>query len=1118
VPKLELPTDYARRARVSGRAEQARVEISPQLAQSLKELSRQEGVTLFMTLLAAFQVLLERYCGIGDVAVGTDIANRNRKETEALIGFFVNQLVLRTQMKHEETFKELLARVRETTFEAYAHQDAPFEKVVEELQIERDLSRSPLFQTKIVLQNAPKETLQCGEARITSFVPQETNANLELTLFLEEGSSPISATAVYAADLFRQDTVEEFLRRYVGSLKQIAACRDIRPREIELLGNEEKLEILEWNNTAFPYRHAFIHEMFEEHAAQRPGDIAIIHEKEQLSYQQLNQRANQIAWFLRDLGVGPEVRVGIHLERSVEMIAALLGTMKSGGAYVPLHPGLPLERLNYMIENAQVEALITNRKLRAGLPVYWGRVVELDEEEIAEQSVANPGIKLAPDNLVYVIYTSGSTGEPRGVAVSHKGLSNYAQWSATEYKLNAGRRSLGHSPLSFDLTVTSMLVPLTSGGTVELVSDGLEGLAAAVAGIRLGQAMKLTPSHLRGLMVMPQLQKNDAAKANDESENTDMLAVVGGEALNWEDVRQLRARWSQSRVVNEYGPTETVVGCCVYDAQEGDGSLAVPIGRPIHNMQLYVLDENMELVPPGAIGELYIGGIQLARGYLNHPEWTAEKFMPNPFGAHEGDRLYRSGDRARLRWDGALEYLGRLDHQVKIRGHRIELGEVEAALLAHSAVEQAIVVAREGRDHNKQLVAYVTMKEQAEVEAGQMRRHLAERLPDYMLPQAIVELKEMPLTPNGKVDRKQLAGRTGDLQLGAAREFASARDTVEMVLKQIWMDMLELENVGIEDDFFEMGGHSLKAVVLSHHIAGTFKREVPVRLIFDHPTIAAQAEFLRKESVLSITGALVPIQRSGRRRPLFCVHPFFGLAHCYQTLSDLLGLDQPLYGLQSHGLEEGQTVFTTIEEMATFYVQAIRTVQSSGPYQLAGWSMGALIAYEMAQQLTAAGETVLFLGLLEGHARQANGPERISQHDLPQYLRLAGGLDAKIMENLSSDQIRRFRHVIEGNERALQAYQIQPYSGPATLLRIPIQEAQDASYGWAELIRGHLDICEIPGTHYDFLSAPTVALVAQQLQLYVSAPENLIAASEKGWHKTSSAVNGHEANQPELAS
>jgi amino acid adenylation domain-containing protein len=1111
---LELPTDYARPALSSGRGEWVKVVIGRELTERLEEMSRREGVTLFMALLAGFQILLERYCANGDVLVGTDIANRNRKETETLIGFFVNQLMLRTQIQRRETFLELLARVRETTLNAYAYQDAPFEKVIEELQIKRDLTRSPLFQTKIVLQNAPQDRLQCGEAQIAGFMQQELSANLELTLFLEEKNGKISATAVYAVDLFRQETMEKFLTRYLRLLEQVAERPGIKLEEIELLGMEDKREILEWNKTAFTYRPAFVHELFEEQAARRPQAIAAVHDGAQLSYGQLNQQANRIARYLRESGVGPEVRVGIYLERNLEMMAALLGTMKSGGAYVPLEPGLPLERLNYMIEDAQVEVLITNRKLRAGLPVYWGRLVDLSEEQeqIAGQSGANAGVELASENLAYVIYTSGSTGEPRGVAVSHQGLRNYAQWSAAEYKLGDGRRSLGHSPLSFDLTVTSLLAPLTCGGMVELVVGGLEGLAAAIAGIRQGGALKLTPSHLRALTVLPQSQKAPMAEPGLRSGTSpEILAVVGGEALNWEDVRQLRAQWGRLRIVNEYGPTETVVGCCVFDAAEEDGGVAVPIGRPIHNAQLYVLDQEMQMVPPGAVGELYIGGVQLARGYLNHPDWTAEKFLPNPFASEEGERLYRSGDRARLRWDGGLEYLGRLDDQVKIRGYRIEMGEIEAALQAHGAVEQAAVVVREDREHDKQLMAYVTIKEQAGVEAGQLRLYLAGRLPEYALPRAVIALQEMPLTSNGKVDRKQLADR--DLQLGAALEFRSARDTVEMVLKQIWTEVLELENTGITDDFFALGGHSLKAVVLAHRMAFTFKKEIPARLIFDRPTIAAQAEFLRKESGLSVPGTLVPIQRSGMRRPLFCVHPFFGLAHCYHALSSLLGPDQPLYGLQSYGLEEGQTAFTTIEQMAAFYLQAIRAVQPAGPYQLAGWSMGALIAYEMAQQLTAAGETVSFLGLLDGRSRQAEGAEEISQRDLPRYLELAG-LDIKIMENLSPDQIRRFGQVIESNQRALQAYRIQIYSGGATLLRTPVAEGQDPSYGWAEFVKGTLRIYEIPGTHHAFLAAPAVALVAQQLQLNMYAPEDRIAAQagEEGRRKAC-AANGREAER-----
>jgi thioesterase domain-containing protein len=556
---------------------------------------------------------------------------------------------------------------------------------------------------------------------------------------------------------------------------------------------------------------------------------------------------------------------------------------------------------------------------------------------------------------------------------------------------------------------------------------------------------------------------------------------LAGEALAPDLARQVYQQTGVRRLLNLYGPSEDTTystGALV----DGSGALEeVTIGKPLSETRVYVLDEDMELAPMGATGELYIGGSGLGRGYLGRPELTAEKFVPDPYGG-VGERLYRTGDLARWRSDGELLFLGRRDQQVKIRGYRIECGEIEAALREHAAVEQAVVAAQANPAGGQRLVAYVVAKPGADVSPADLRTHLHRCLPVYMIPGDFIRVDSLPLTPSGKLDRKALTA-VRDSASEKRPPADSPRDSLELVLRQLWIELLGIPDVGTSEDFFSVGGHSLTTVVLANRIARAFDKPIPVRLIFDRPTIAEQAAFLRGEALLSVPGPLVPIQKRGRRRPVFCVHPFFGLAHCYEILSARLGPDQPFFGLQSHGLEEGQEPFTTIPEMASFYIKAMRVAQPHGPYQVMGWSMGALIAFEIARQLQAQGEEIAFLGIIEGivptseNCQTAAADSRLvlEEETIAPYVDLAN-------QELTTDQIKRFARVVALNRQAMDSYRVQPYNGSISLFRTPRAAGQDDSYGWRDWIRGSVDVHEIPGTHYRFLSEPSVTLLARALE------------------------------------
>ncbi|RKH59280.1 non-ribosomal peptide synthetase, partial [Corallococcus interemptor] len=1096
---LELPTDRPRPPVQSHRGATVQVRIPADVAHALKALAGREGATPFMVLLTAFQVLLSRYSAQDDISVGSPIAGRTQAETEGLIGFFVNTLVLRARVDPRATFQELLAQVRGTTFAAFEHQHLPFEKLVEAVQPARDLSRSPLFQAMFVLQNTPTEALRLPGLSFQALPLEAHFAKFDLSLGLREGKDGFVGTLEYATDLFDAATVQRMAGHFGVLLEAIAKEPDTRLGDLPLLTESERRQLLvEWNPPASQVAQVpSIPAMVEAQVRRTPDALAVITPEKQLTYRELDAKANQLAHRLRGLGVGPEVRVGLCVERTEDLVIGALGILKAGGAYVPLDPSYPRERLGWLLEDAQGPALVAHSHLLSALPETSATPVCLDsDEELAKQPVTAPAVDIHPGHLAYLIYTSGSTGRPKGVAISHGNAVSFLHWALETFTAEELKGTLAATSLNFDLSVFELFAPLSSGGAVVVAKNALH------------LAELSTASHVTLVNTVPsamaQLLRLNAVPPSVRVVN------LAGEALPETLARQVYAVPTVQKLYNLYGPSEDTT----YSTASLVGRGEVPlIGRPLPATRAYVLDASLQPVPVGVAGELYLAGEGQARGYLLRPELTAERFVPEPYGP-PGGRMYRTGDRVRYRTDGRLEYLGRIDFQVKVRGFRIELGEIEAALRRAPGLKDAVVVAK-GEAADKRLVAYVTPKAEASLEVEALKAQLRQGLPEYMVPTAFVVLDALPLNSNGKVDRKALP--EPDTHAIEARDFVAPRDALEMQLARIWEDVLGVRSVGIRSSFFELGGHSLLAVRMLASIRERLGLSLPLSVLFQQPTVEQLAQVLRDDS--QAWTPLVPLERGEPgHRPLFLVHPGGGNVLAYSELARRLGPSLPVYGLQSRGLD-GRPVAESIEEMASLYIEALRTVQPHGPYQLGGWSLGGVIAYEMARRLREAGEAVDLLALIDAHVPGLTPPsEQAPRFSSEARIRIAfaqttatafgqefsvtaealadgddeamldhllqEGLRARILDAHSgATQLRALFRVFQANLFAQEKYVPPPYDGTALLLSASEPATGLPRHrGWEPLVRGGLEVHDVPGSHHELLQDPHLGAVVERLR------------------------------------
>jgi aspartate racemase len=1131
---LDLPTDRPRPAIQTFRGHWRWHVLPRSLCDALKILSQQEGATLFMTVLAAFKTLLHRYSGQEDILVGSPIAGRNQIETEGLIGFFINTLVLRGDLSGDPTFRELLHRVREVTLEAYAHQDLPFDKLVEALRPERSSSHSPLVQVMFVLQNMPALDLKLPQLTVTPVPVDKVDtgtAKFDLMLQMEENERGLTAAVEYNSDLFDAATINRLLGHFQTLLEGIVADPDQRLSELPLLTPAERNQLLiEWNDTRTGYpRHKTIPELFSEQVAKRPDVVAVRSEDGQLTYRELNARANQLANFLNKHGVGPDVLVGVCMERSLETIVALLGILKAGGAYVSLDPSYPKERLGGMLEDSLAPVVLTQEKLRGALPdlaaktnpngsVRAVEVVSLDTgwPVIAEESAAAPPSPATPDNLAYVSYTSGSTGKPKGVCVPQRGVvrlvteTNYACFGSGEVFLQL-------APIAFDASTLEIWGPLLNGGQLVVFPPRTPSLA------ELGEAIR--KHQITTLWLTSGLFNQTVEEQLDSLKSVRQL-LAGGDVLSVSHVARALGQLSRTQLINGYGPTEnTTFTCCHQIVAPLPPNRSIPIGRPVSNTRVYILDAHLQPVPIGVPGELFIGGDGLARGYLNRPKLTAEKFIGDPFSDEPGARLYRTGDRARWLPGGVVEFLGRIDRQVKIRGFRIELEEIEIVLALHPAVKETVVMARKDHPGEKRLVAYVVAAGQPPPAAGELRRFLQQKLPDHMVPSAFLFLDALPLNTNGKVDRHALP--MPDSSKESARESVAPRDEVESRLAGIWEDVLDVRPVGVHDNFFELGGHSLLAVRLIARIGKSFGRKLSVATIFQTPTVGQLAVLLRENKAAISCSSLVAIQAKGSKPPIFFIHGVGGgNLWTYANLAPHLEPEQPVYGLESRGMR-GLEEFERIEEMAAHYIEEIRTVQPHGPYYLGGYCFGGNVAYEVARQLRAQSEAVALLALLDSAPSNADygripwwRPSFVFNFVANTFFWLADFFELKPEEQrdfvqrkfrvLKKRILRRIgREAVEPQTidlediidvarfpeielklwdvhlRALRDYVPQPYPGRVTLFRTrgqPFLCSFDPQFGWGALAAGGVEVVPIPGSHEKIFMEPHVRALAAKLK------------------------------------
>ncbi|HEX6292099.1 MAG TPA: amino acid adenylation domain-containing protein, partial [Herpetosiphonaceae bacterium] len=1147
---LDLPTDYRRAATVSEQSASVAFQISAALTDAVSRLSQELGATLFMTLLAALKVLLARWSGQTDLAVGTPIAGRVRPELDELIGFFVNTLVLRTDLAGHPSFADLVARVRQTALHAYTHQDVPFEMVVEELQPERDLSRHPLTQVMFVLHNTPRLSMTLPDLTVEPLGVEPLATEFDLTLTVSESRGGLRGEFTYRRDLFAPDT----MARMVGHLETLLAAVVDDPHQpidqLPLLTETEYRQVLAQGvHLRSLVMEQSVHALIAAQAARRPDAIAVVGENRSLSYAELDRRANQLANYLRERGVGLETRVALCLERTPDLIMALLGVLKAGGAYVPLDPGYPQEHIQFILQDAAIALVLTQADLRERLPESDLPAICLDTAwpTIAQLPTTAPDVRVDPANLAYVIYTSGSLGTPKGVLIAHSSLVNYTEAAHALYGITPADRVLQFASITFDASAEEIYPCLTCGATLVLRTD--EMLETPTTFLRTCGAWQIS------VLSLPTAYWHQVAAYLDPGvalPATLRLLIIGGERALPDRLAQWRERAGDVvTVVNTYGPTEaTVVVTGAIIAGPNHVALAsreLPIGRPLCNIQAYILDSRLQPQPIGVPGELHIGGASLARGYLNRPDLTATSFIPDPFSPTPGAQLYKTGDLARFRGDGEIEFVGRVDQQVKVRGFRIEPGEIEAVLRTHEAVRDAVVVVRDER-----LVAYVvehrntgtqehgdrrdllslaargmpqpddtrpgkgTAQASGERLASDLRVVLQSRLPSYMVPAAIVVLDALPLSSSNKIDRRALPAPDATAFAPTVAAVAP-RDPWEVWLAELWAGVLGHDGVGVTDNFFALGGHSLLAVRLMTEIQQCLGRAIPLATLLQAPTIAQLAEYLRNTTPGLPWSPLVPLQPDGSQRPLFLIHPIGGTVLCYGELARLLGPDQPVYGLQARGVEPDQTPHESLAAMVEEYLAAIRQTQPHGPYRLGGWSFGGVVAFAIASQLQQQGETIDLVALIDSSGPIAEAAPLDDLTLLTAFLRDLGGLlgtslpitatelaplpadermavvlerahmEGVLPPDLDLRQLQRLAHVFAANLTLLAAYRPARTAPPvALLLAEATAQRSDLMAEWRALT-AVMTCGVVSGTHYTLLRSPQVQAVADWLRAQLAA-------------------------------
>ncbi len=1155
LPVLNLPTDRPRPPSQSHEGASYSFEISKEITEQLRKLGKAEGVTLYVTLLSVFQVLLYHYTGQEDIIVGSPTEGRSQSKFTRTVGFFVNMLAIRVNLGGNPKFSELLSQVRQTVLDALTHQDYPSPLLIEGLHLNRDRSLLGLFRVSFnllplremvpeyELSVSPKTTAKedWGGLYLEPFViPQQEGQN-DIVFDVIDRQESLLGIFKYNTDLFDSTTINRMAEHFQNLLEGVVADREQPICSLPLLQEEERDRLLlEWNDTQVEYpKDRCIHQLFEAQVELTPNVIAVVFKDRQLTYRELNDRANKLARYLQKLGVSSEVLVGICVDRSLETIVGLLGILKAGGAYLALDPNYPQKRLNFMLSDARVSVLLTQEKLAANFLVEDITVVCLDRdwEIINQECESNLVNSVTPENLAYVVYTSGSTGTSKGVAITHQSLVNaYQSWEKV-YQLRSLTSHLQMASFSFDVFSGDTIRALCSGA--KLVLCPREWLLEPEKLYKLMLQEKIdigefVPAVLRNLVQYLEKTKQDLHFMR--------LLIVGSDSLYVKEYEEFKHFCgSNTRLINSYGVSEATIDSTYFETTKVNLSVdgLVPIGRPFANTQTYILDSYLQPVPIGVVGELHIGGIGLGRGYLNRPDLTEQKFIPNPFD--KSKLLYKTGDLARYLSDGNIEFLGRIDNQVKIRGYRIELGEIEAAIGTHPEIKEVVAIALEDRADNKYLVAYIVARSRFErgatrsesLSIREVRNFLKQKLPDYMVPSFFVMLEALPLTPNGKIDRRALPAP--DIEENRQVEFVAPRSDTEEAIASIFTSVLKLKRVGIHDNFFELGGHSLLATqVISalQLIAKTNQNldtNISLNLFLQYPTVAELADRIAQNTKASATSKyLVPIQEEGTNPPLFCIHPAGGQVMVYRHLAASLGGDRPVLGLQSGALNASEQEHESIDRMAVEYTQEIRQYQPHGPYYLMGWSMGGVIAVSVAKELEKQGQKVALVGVVDSYLISENGAT-FERDPFMELALLFGGTFVDAFTSLDAIEQQKLRNelrdlssrqrlqkiMIWGQERNLLSTEIsiallekqlilteiherliKVHHSPK--IKAPIYswcaldklEAELSSTDWSQYTTGASYEKILDGNHFSIVRPPHIKTLARELEREISKINN----------------------------
>lgn len=1106
LPTFELPLNRKRPPLRTYNASRIDLEVNPQVISTLKKTGARHGVSFVATLVAAFEVFMFRITGSSDIVVGLAAAGQASDGNDSLVGHCVNLLPLRSNIDGTISFEEYLKIRKPLILDAYDHQRYTFGSLIRKLNIPRDPSRIPLVPVSFNVDLGITNGVHFEGCTYHFTTNPRHYENFEIFINAAGSGNEMTLECTYNTDLFSEEMMDLRIREFSKLLSSLSENPAQQLNSTDILLPEVKKQLFtDWVGEEIPLTEGqCLHHLFEMKAKELPSAIAIKCGNRQITYGELNSKADAIAAGIRKNNVSPGSFIALYMERSVELMAAILGVLKSGCAYVPIDMSYPADRISYLLSDSGANCIITSRNLKIDFANETQSLLFAEDYD-GSNSINEVQVKVTPSDLAYMIYTSGSTGKPKGVAIEHRSAVNYITWCNQHYFANGKTGNFGlYSSLSFDLTVTSIFCSLSIGKTLTVFPqelDVVEIFRQTFNNNSVIDVIKLTPAHI---LLLENLQL---------SCNNIITAIVGGEELTSRHVSILRKVNPAIHIFNEYGPTEATVGCIVKEVvQDAD---ITTIGRPIQNTRIYILDEHHNLLPPGIPGRLFIGGAGLARHYHNRTDLTTEKFIV--LNTDEGfELLYDSGDLARFRTDGEIEFLGRIDNQVKIRGYRIELGEIESELIKHPDISEELVIAHTGNTGEKQLVAYVVLNKNAQSSSAQLASFLKMSLPDFMIPAHFIFLDKFPLTSNGKIDRKALLSPEGS-SVSSSVKYEEPANPLEEMLANIWCQVLGLEKVGRKDDFFELGGHSIIGVRICNEIEKQLGVNIQLSAIFRAPNIEELSKLINKEESSRPWSCLVPLKSSGNKRPLFCIHMHNGNVHRWRVLVKHMADDQPVYAIQPRGLDDSQKPHTTIEEMAAYYIEVMKEVQPSGPYNLIGLCFSGMVVFEMAALLQQQGEKVEFLAMVNNYAPPENPTLYKVKTELNKFMKMELGdkFNYALEKNMNLGKKLLFKArkfmpaenaVTEmsidepsesiGNDlrtihslALLNYHPTHVYKGDLVIFRTadPIEEFYNEYLGWDRLISGKIETTVIAGCNNDTIitDEPYNAIMAVKIREYL---------------------------------